>query len=223
MNLFETPFYILGLNTRDSKQRVMEAYDEKSLTLGSEICAQCRTMMTQPKGRITAEISWLPGVAPARAASLLKKIETEPHNLTTFIKGFNPLVRCNILATYLSFHKPTDPAQVTSLLILLAKTYDEIDNDSLMMEINEDRHLAGVPLIQDIEIVKDAIQEHCKYLSQVMKNALNNVKNPDIIFTKIVDTVTINGQEHPPLLIDDLSSLYQTEVQKYLDKLSDQI
>ncbi|MES0335848.1 MAG: hypothetical protein SFH39_05750 [Candidatus Magnetobacterium sp. LHC-1] len=57
----------------------------------------------------------------------------------------------------------------------------------------------------------------------MMISALNNIKDPDIVFTEIVEVVTSHGQQQPPKLITDLAELYQREVQRYLNKLSEQI
>lgn len=223
MNLFENPFYILGLSTRDSKQRIVEACDEKSLTLDSDVCSQFRIMLTQPRNRIIAEISWLPGVAPSRAANILNKIQKEPNNLNNLISGLNPLVKCNIAAAFLRYHKPNNPSQIVNLLVAMARTHDAISSENILASINEDRHLAGLPLIQDVGNIKEAILEQRKYFAGVMKDALNNTPKPDVVFTEIVEKTTSNGQEHPPLLINDLTDLYQIEVQKYLDKLAQDI
>lgn len=222
MNLFENPFYILGVSTRDSKQRIVEACDEKSLTLDSEMCIRFRSMLTQPRNRITAEISWLPGVAPSRALNLLEKIKTDPRDLFNSVKGSDPLVKCNALAALLKHHTFKE-SPVNYLIITIAKAFDEINYDNLLSTINEDRHLAGLPLVQESEYIKEAIQEHGKYLVCAMRDALNNAPNPDIVFTKIVEHITSNGQVHPPLLIADLTELYKIEVQKYLDKLAQEI
>lgn len=222
MELFENPFYILGLTTRDSKQRIIEACDEKSLILDSDMCSRFRIMLAQPRNRITAEVSWLPGVAPSRALNLLEKVKTDPRDLFNSVKGSDPLVKCNTLAALLKHHQFKE-SPVNYLIITIAKAFDEIDYDDLLITINEDRHLAGLPLVQDSENIKEAIQEHGKYLVCAMRDALNNAPNPDIVFTAIVAHTTSNGQMHPPLLIADLSDLYQIEVQKYLDKLAEEI
>lgn len=222
MNLFENPFYILGISTRDSKQRIVEACDEKSLTLDSDMCMRFRAMLTQPRNRLMAEISWLPGVAPSRALNLLEKVKTDPRDLFNSVKGSDPLVKCNALAALLKHHNFKE-SPVNYLIITIAKAFDEINYDNLLSTINEDRHLAGLPQIQDLENIKEAIQEHAKYLVCAMRDALNNAPNPDIVFTKIVEHITSNGQVHPPLLIADLTELYKIEVQKYLDKLAQEI
>lgn len=222
MDLFENPFYILGLTTRDSTQRIIEACDEKSLTLDSDICTRYRTMLIQPRNRIALEISWLPGIAPFRALNLLEKVKTDPRDLFNSVKGLDPLVKCNALTALLKHHNFKE-SPVNYLIITIAKAFDEIDYDDLLNTINEDRHLVGLPLVQYSENIKEAIQEHGKYLVCTMRDALNNVPNPDIVFTEIVAHTTSNGQVHPPLLIADLSDLYQIEVQKYLDKLAGEI
>ncbi|KJU85151.1 hypothetical protein MBAV_002649 [Candidatus Magnetobacterium bavaricum] len=124
---------------------------------------------------------------------------------------------------FFSYHKPNNPSQIVNLILVMAKSYDEIKSESLMATLNKDRQLAGFPQIQDVNIILDAIEHHRRYLATVMINALNNTKDPDIVFTEIVEVVTSHGQQQPPKLITDLAELYQREIQKYLNKLSEQI
>ncbi|MBV6341630.1 hypothetical protein [Candidatus Magnetobacterium casense] len=223
MNLLENPFYILELDTCASRHKIVEVCDEKSLTLDSDTCTRFCAMLTHPRNRIHAEISWLPGVASDLVPVILYNVKRNTNETTNFLSRFNPLVRCNAVSTFFSYHKPNDPSQIVNLILVMAKSYDEIKTESLMATLNKDRHLAGFPQIQDVDIIFDAIEHHRRYLATVMISALNNIKDPDIVFTEIVEVVTSHGQQQPPKLITDLAELYQREVQRYLNKLSEQI
>ncbi len=223
MNLFVSPFYKLGISTRASKQKIVEACDEKSLSLDPELCARWRTQLTQPRSRIAYELTWLPGVSPSRSLSLLKLIQDRSSDIIKQCDGLDPIVKCNVLSSYLSYNKPSDSSHLLNILTTISEAFDQINPNNIVKAINEDRQLSQLPLIQDIDNIKDDLEEHRKYLAGVMKDALNNVKSPDIIMTRLVEKVTSNGQKQPLQLICDLTDLYQIEVKKYLDQLSDQI
>ena len=106
MDLFENPFYILGITTRDPSPKVFQAAEEKSLLLDPEVCSQARGILTNPKHRISAEVAWVPGLAPIRVLKLIQKIVASPQEVVKALSGLAPLVRCNLgtsLITHLSF------------------------------------------------------------------------------------------------------------------------
>lgn len=139
------------------------------------------------------------------------------------LKGVNPLARCNALASYLEHHEPKEESQIISLLLEIAQNFDRIDYLSLLTVINEDRQIAKIPLIQDIDSIKEEIQNRGEYITGVMKNSLNFVKAPDNVLTEIINKTISNGKQDPPKLIEELTDKYQIEVQNYLDQLADQI
>lgn len=85
-------------------------------------------------------------------------------------------------------------------------------------KINEDRQIAKIPLIPDIDSIKQEIQDRRGYMIGVMKNCLNLAEAPEKVFTEIVTKTTSDGKQHPPVLIEEQTDKYQIEVQKYLEK-----
>jgi hypothetical protein len=223
MNLFQNPFFIIGVSTRDSKQSIVDACDTKSLTVDPDICTRSRAVLTQPRNRLSAELAWLPGYSPVGAKVLIEKIQKEPAAFLSSLDGMAPLPRCNALATFLEHHKPSTESQIAGLLIDVAQSFERIDYAKLMAAINEDRQIAKIPSIQEVENIKQEMQARREYIIGVMKGCLNNTKAPDKVLTKIVETTTSEGRQHPPMLIEELTDKYQVEVQKYLDQLVGQI
>lgn len=222
MNLFQNPFYILGVSTRDSKQTIVEACDAKSLTVDADLCTRFRSDLTHPRNRLSAELAWLPGLSPARSIGLIEKLRRDPAAFLSAIDGINPLARCNALATYLD-HKIKDEPQIINLLIDISQSFEQIDFRSLLAIINEDRQIAKIPVIQDVESIKHELQTRLEYMIGTMKNCLNNAKAPDKVLTEIVAKTTSEGKQHPPMLVEGLTDKYQIEVQKYLEQLVDKI
>jgi hypothetical protein len=223
MNLVQNPFYIIGVSTRDSKQAIVEACDAKSLTVDADLCARIRTDLTAPRNRLSAELAWLPGLAPARALGLIEKLEKDPKAFLSSLDGINPLARCNALVTYLERHEPKEESQIKGLLIAIAQSFEKIDFENLLIIINEDRQIAKIPLVPDIDSIKQEIQSRHDYMIEVMKNSLNNVKEPDKVLSEIIAKTTSDGKQQPPILIEELTDKYQIEVRKYLDQLVCQI
>jgi hypothetical protein len=223
MNLFQNPFNIIGVSTRDSKQMIVETCDAKSLIVDADLCTRFRSVLTQPRNRLSAELAWLPGLSPAHSLRLIEKLEEDPETFLTSLDGINPLARCNALVTYLEYHKPKEESQIKGLLIEIAQSFDQIDFTNLMTVINEDRQIAKIPIIHDVENIKQEMQARREYMIGTMKNCLNNTKAPDKVLTEIVAKTTSEGKQHPPLLLEELTDKYQIVVQKYLNQLVDQI
>jgi hypothetical protein len=223
MNLFQNPFYIIGVSTRDSKQAIVAACDAKSLTVDSDLCARIRTDLTAPRNRLSAELAWLPGLSPARALRLIERLEKDPKTFLSALDRIDPLARCNALVTYLEYHNPREESHINDLLIAIAQSFEKIDFENLLTIVNEDRQIAKIPLVQDIDSIKQEIRGRGDYMTDVMKNSLNNVKVPDKVLAEIITKTTSDGKQQPPILIEELADKYQIEVQKYLDQLVGQI
>lgn len=223
MNLFQNPFYIIGVTTRDSKLSIVAACDTKSLTVDTDLCTRFRSALTHPRNRLSAELAWLPGLSPSRSLGLIDRLEKDPQNSLLLLMGLNPLSKCNALVTFLEIYKPTEESQISNLLIEIAQSFDQIDFANLMAIINEDRQVAEIPVIQDVESIKQEMQNRREYMIGIMKDSLNNVKAPDNVLTGMIMRTTADGKQHPPILIEELTEKYQIEVQKYLDQLVGQI
>src|ERR1700674_1234730 len=104
MNLLNNPFFCLGVSTRDNNQKILVAAEEQSLLIDSDVCMNAKAILTNPRQRIAAEISWLPGLAPGRTLDVIKQIADDPSELVRSINNYNPLVRCNISGSYIEHH-----------------------------------------------------------------------------------------------------------------------
>lgn len=68
--IYQNPFFVLGASTRDDRRRILELADQRSLEIDDDVCQKARSQLTSPRQRLTAEIAWLPGISPRKAAEL---------------------------------------------------------------------------------------------------------------------------------------------------------
>ena len=80
MDLLQNPFYILAATQRDNLYRIMELAAEQRLLLDTDECIAAQATLTNPRKRISAEMAWLPGVAPERASDILMLLEGAAEN-----------------------------------------------------------------------------------------------------------------------------------------------
>ena len=96
--ILSNPFQILGLSSRDNRQRIVEAAEEKSLSLDGELCSKARTDLTNPRNRLAAEVAWLPGLSPRRAHQLIEALGRNPVSIFG-TEGLPPLAHANLMAS----------------------------------------------------------------------------------------------------------------------------
>jgi len=220
MNLFQNPFYILGVSTRATNQEIYEAYDNLILSKDPELCRNARTILTHPRKKLSAEIAWLPGLSPSKSIDLINKIKSDRKHVVDSFPSLPPLSRCNLITSFL-IHKT--PANLHEWIHHIAKIFDSVDNNRVMRLINEDRTVASIPLIQDLGQIENELQNHFNFIVGAMRDCLNRLPDPDIIFTKVVQKATLDGSEQAPAMIDTLADFYQSEVQRYLNQLYEEI
>ena len=76
MDLLQNPFYILSATPRDNIRKIEALAEEQSLLSDADACMNARSILTNPRKRISAEVAWLPGVAPERTDEMLMLLES---------------------------------------------------------------------------------------------------------------------------------------------------
>ncbi len=94
----KNPFAVIDATTRDDKKRILELAEEKSFISDPDLCSKARADLTNPRNRLSAEISWLPCVSPKRTKDLLKILRDNPDALLSRLE-IEPLARANLMAS----------------------------------------------------------------------------------------------------------------------------
>jgi len=200
----------------------MELSEERSLLLDTNDCTQAGSDLINPRKRLAIEIAWLPGLSPKNSEKVVrwlsKPIQTMPSSST--FKSLSPLVRGNILASGLQRLAKYNISDVTRWILELARAFEEIDPEKLCVVINEERIVSGISEVTDLSMVEAEIQERRRHYRQVIKSALDNLSAKELVeaVTMVVESATSNGEEHGPILIDDLVASYEVEAQTFLEK-----
>jgi len=145
MDLLQNPFSILNACPRDNRRRIMELADERSLLLDSSECMEARSILTNPRKRLSAEISWLPGVSPKTATNAInwisKSVEKLPPKST--LDALTPIVRANLLACAIQHLKNKSKTNIPEWILEIAWAFEDLDPDELRVIINEERVVSG--------------------------------------------------------------------------------
>lgn len=217
--LERTPFAILGVSVRDTRARIVEAAEDRSLHSDQSVCNQSKTDLINPRNRLGVEIAWLPGLSPSRASQLCTLTRDAPESIIGQ-SGIPTLAHANLLASALElidFHNAEDAANAIDTLARLA---EEIDVATVVREINEDRLVSGFPAVKSADIAEEAIKERKRSYKKVVRGALDRLTPGAIIetMTLVASAATSEGRFHAPELVDELVDSYEVEVNGLLER-----
>lgn len=217
-SLLDSPFYLLRASVRDDRHALIEKAEERSLVADAELCNDARTTLTTPRLRLSAELNWLPGVAPRRAQSLADMAGRDALPIAE-INGIPPLAACNLVAAWLTPQKTRNEKEVAVALEVLSNRFHGIDTHELLLTINEDREAAGFPAVPGTDQIEDLLQARRADFARVMRDGLAQIDRPDSVLSDIVRE-EIGGKDGTmTTLTSDLVAHYEVGVQQHLDGL----
>ena len=215
--LLRNPFYLLGVSSRDTRHRIVEAAEERAVLHDGELCSRASSDLTNPRSRVVAEIAWLPGLSPRRASQIVDELVSHPSSVIR-VEGLPSLARSNLVASAILALEPdkTD-ADWIHAIVTLGRTVEEIDAEAVLRDINEDRKIAGFTEIRAIETVEDALAERRREYRDCIKTALDNLPPRKLakVCADAVNESTNGGRVHAPLLIDELVDGYAVETHAF--------
>lgn len=223
--LQKNPFAVLGVTTRDDRRKIVEQAEEKSLELDHEACQKARSDLTSPRMRLSAEMSWLPGVSPRKAEQFVSALQSDPMSLRGE-SGLPTLAHLNLLAAAFEAVDTNDSADdVAEFIQEMAYLVDDLSSEQVLRDINEDRAVSGFPEVKGIDQVEAELSERKRYYRNAIKDALNRLSPASLVeaMTTAVDQITYGGEEHAPELIDDLVDSYAVETQGFLQKEAESV
>jgi hypothetical protein len=232
MDILKTPFAILGATPRDSRQKITELADERSLIIDTDVCAEVRSILTHPRKRLASEIAWFPGVNAGYIAEMLSLLETIPPNdsmsvfdtLSNQELGITPMAMANFLAARLSRLPSSSLDKLRRYILGLAQYFEKINVEELIDVLNEDRAIAGFSEITDISVVEAEIQERRYYYVDIIKSALDNLSTKDLV--EVLTEITEGDDNNDtvfPYLISDILDIYETAAQPFFAKETENI
>ena len=65
----------MAVTPRDDTRKIVELAEERSLLSDVDACMKAKSILINPRKRISAEVSWLPGVNQNRADEMLMLLE----------------------------------------------------------------------------------------------------------------------------------------------------
>ena len=225
MHLAENPFYTLGATAEDGRRRIAELAEEKSLVEDEASIREARSILTNPRRRLAAEVGWLPGLGPERIAEAISVLDVYPGEIRR-IANLPALARANLLADAMvragSSLAGTDIAQ---WIVELSEAYERVHAIEIVALLNEARSTAGLAAITNQASVEEELQGRRRHFRDAIKRCLDQLPASSLVdaVTMVVDHATNNGSVHAPILIDDLVDTYEVEAQEFLNKETENV
>ncbi|MFM0363049.1 hypothetical protein [Paraburkholderia sediminicola] len=217
-------FWVIGATTRDDRPKIVELAEARSLESGSDEAQKARAALTNPKRRLAQEVSWLPGVAPKKASQAVASVE-ERGLAVAYDEGLPPLARANLTAAAFELAQDLTPHQMAALAIKLAELVEAIDPATTLLDINEDRAVAGFPEVLDEAAVETELGDRRTAYKSAIKGALDRMESSRLVESMVlmVRQATDEGRTPALPLIDDLVDAYALEVEPILSARAERI
>jgi len=224
-SLLANPFHVLGATIRDDRGVIVEKAEDRALMLDHDTCQKARADLINPRTRLAAEMSWMPGLAPHAAVKLLGALFADPISIRSESR-LPELARANLLAASLELIDDQESAlSVAEFIRCFAGVVEEIDPHQVMRDINDERVLSGFPEVKAVETIEQELAARRKAYRSALRDALDAM-DPDKLVATMADVVAVatsNGEAQGPALIDELADAYETETQGFLQQEADNI
>jgi hypothetical protein len=191
------PFALLDVSIRDDRQKIVQAAEIASLTKNQNECSIARLILTNPRDRIHAELSWLPGISPRRATEFYTSTSRDTINIVN-TPNIPQLCKINLICWAIE-HGLFSRFQNSLVEILdsLTELVDSIDLNLLQKEINEDRVISKFAPISDIATLKDYFFLRLKGVVSTVMIGLDSIATNYLVQTmgKYAETWTSHGHQ----------------------------
>jgi hypothetical protein len=221
-----SPFLVLGATTRDSRHRIVELAEEKSLVIDEQVCTAASSALITPSRRLKAEIAWLPGVSPNEAESLVSQMRAVPMQVAAN-DGLPPIVRANLMACAFLLPSVSGDFDLASVrkedavhfLLTFSRLLENVEAARVLVDINEDRAISRFPEVTDIESVEAALGELTRSYCDAARDALNRMDSLSLIdtMTSAVREDTDDGSRYGSRFLHNLVDAYQGATMAFLD------
>lgn len=213
------PFYVLGLTPRDTRIKIIETADEVSLHKDSQLCHKARSDLTSPRSRISAEVSWFPGLSPKRVNDCLRQLSVDISAATKF-PTMSDLASANMLCAALDLtDEGCDPNLLVSLMSLLLDYSKAIKVQDVFNDINADRQVSGFTELKTHEQVEPELAERMRHYRQSITQALNRLESEQLleVILRITQYSLELYEDDRPDLIHEVVDAYAAETLSILE------
>lgn len=205
------PFAILGVTTRDDRSRIMEAAEEQSLIADPELCQQAHAILTNPRRRLEAELSWFPGTSPKAAEKAVSSTVGQVAELP-----LGGLAKANALVIAASGWTARTVDELGDFLDALTGAADDVDAEQVIREVNEDRAIAGFPAVASVDAAAENLRDRRQAWRRAAMAVLERTPTAEMAEAMFILVDKVTEQERFPRFLHELIDDYALRAQPFM-------
>ena len=155
-SLKQNPFYILKASSLDTAEQLEEKVTEAVLLDGKKEAEKAGLLLFQPQERLKAEMNWFPGERE-EGFVLTAFAGREDSEAMPEIRMKSTLGTVNAWRTVLEKWPVGHVAGTTGLCLCLVRGLSELDEETVLSELNRDRQISGFPVISEKQMIRQAL------------------------------------------------------------------
>lgn len=224
MNLFENPFCILGVSSRDSRKRIAEAAEEKSFLDDSESVREAQNVLTIPGRRLAAELRWFPGMNDIKVREITEffrmiKAGKNPGRINS--AGFGNLTLLNFAVCMFGLRRFREVREIAESILAMCRCFDSLNAEMICRIINIDRTVAGFPKAERVDAERELNDYRADILGVIngRLSSLTREKYLELAGKFATEYSREGGKYYGSFLLADLISSYELKISPRLEEL----
>lgn len=217
-SLESNPFRVLKANYRSSATEISDLVEDAELDglHHEDELQKARQALVTPKSRLLFELSWLPELSQLQKSKLDELLaRNDPSVILAQIDHFPELARANIAA-----HLCSKGNASIEVVRLLAQSWDEMDEASLLKFLNAERRLSGFPAV-DVNQVRDGLRDIRQRHATASANWIWSLPLPGKAMNEIVERELEQNPEGS--FLRHLVEVYDKESEPHLAVIKESI
>ena len=222
--LKDNAFFILDVTTRDDRETIAEAFDEKAAEgeYDETLLHHAQRKLMASKPRLEEELAWFPDIAPQKGRDISKILNTglEKNTVEVIKKSLaelNDISTANV-ASYVCMEKKGDIEFIKAIIAAQA----QISADTTQSLINSNRKIAGFPDI-DETLVHQQLDKLRQMWAEAVMRQVFQFDHPGNFMVELINSVSNMGDHETKLFLDILMERYESFVVPKLRDYEDRI
>ena len=214
MYLIENPFYLLKASPKDNRKKLLELADAAAFDMDSIKANESRSILSNPRKRLEAEISFFPGNT-GMGKKIFSSFRSKKYDLTNMKNEWklNSLSYANLIANLID--KNNSDFENIYLIRLLIKTFNEFDLSEIKFLINEDRSTSGFPEVENNKDIEDQINSRKSFYLGCIKKYTSELKL-NIYSSLLVSLIEETNAIKEPILLSGLIDSFELQFKQYV-------
>ncbi len=214
MYLIENPFYLLKASPKDNRKKLLELADEAAFDMDSIKANESRSILSNPRKRLEAEISFFPGNT-SMGKKIFSSFRSKKYDLTNMknVWKLNSLSYANLIANLIN--KNNSDFENIYLIRLLIKTFNEFNLSEIKSLINEDRSTSGFPEVENNKDIEDQINSRKSFYLGCIKKYTSELKL-NIYSSLLISLIEESNATKEPILLSGLVDSFELQFKQYV-------